>query len=112
MTNEPELRRSWNLFFDDKKESHVTDPTRFYHIARTTRVAKKLCVMYGPPDFMSLDTTLGKNEYGEDDSVMDFLTYLKDRYKCNPIPFQIHESKAPLSNDIDIFMKNWYESIA
>ena len=112
MIHEPELKRSWNLFLDDKKESHVTDTTRYYYVCRTTLGAKKLCVMFGPPDFISLDTTLGKNEYGEEDSVMGFLTYLKDRYKCSPMPFQVHEKKAPLSQEVNQFMRTWNESIA
>ena len=109
MTYEPELKRNWNLFLDDSRESHTTDPTKFYHIARSTLTAKKLCVLFGPPQFMSLDSKLGKNEYGEEDSVMEFLTFLKDRYKCNPVPFQYHDEPSP---EVTAFMGNWDTSIS
>ena len=107
---EPELKRSWNLFLDDKRESHITDYSHYYHICRTTLTAKKLCVKFGPPDFLSLDTTLGTNEYGEPEDVLEFLVYLKDRYKCAPMDYQIHDREANPARVTTIisFMEAWF----
>ena len=58
---------------------------------------------------MSLDTTLGQNTYGEQDTTLEFLTYLKERYKCSPIPYQIH---AKGGKDIETFMLDWKNSVS
>ena len=89
----PEEPRSWNLFLDSHKESHITDRSKYYHICRNVRNVKSLVIRFGPPTFISFSTELGRNEYGERESALDLIAYLRDRYKCPAMAYQVHEKQ-------------------
>lgn len=106
--------KEWILWLDDLRPAPKEGPFHTasffadlpWTIARSTKEALDLVEIQGLPIFMSLDHDLG----GED-TVMEFLKALADRWdgKSRPPEFKVHSANPVGRENIIAFMRSWHK---
>jgi hypothetical protein len=95
---------SWKLWLDDQSfEVKEREAPAGFLPATSIAEAKSFINVLGLPEFMDLDHDLGKNE-----TTMDFLKWLVEKYPDGPVPeYDVHSANPIGKLNIHSFLKSW-----
>jgi hypothetical protein len=100
----------WNLFLDDLRNPDYLNDNKSYIVARSTAQAQAYVILYGAPDYMSLDYDLGDNDTAEIFVKWLFNFLSQDLGECDfaPCPkWNIHSDNGPGRAILNAYLRSW-----